>query len=142
MQLAALFGIGVLAAAAVYVFNLIALRRRHARLAAQMGCQPLRNGFSNDPSGMVPLFRGFKASRAKIFPSFVQENFERVSGEEGRAVGTVTMRVPFFRTVIFTTDPQNVQAILALKFKDFGFGVNRTENFKPLLGAGIVCTRR
>jgi hypothetical protein len=40
--------------------------------------------------------------------------------------------------MIFTVDPKNVQTILATQFKDFGLGDARNNNFKPLLGHGIV----
>jgi cytochrome P450 len=44
------------------------------------------------------------------------------------------------RRWIFTIDPQNVQTILALKFKDFDLGDNRNAAFRPLLGHGIFST--
>jgi hypothetical protein len=56
-------------------------------------------------------------------------------------VGTLRVKAPLFRDTLVTIDPQNIQTILALKFKDFGLGVNRTENFEPLLGHGIVSLR-
>ncbi|KAH0538865.1 hypothetical protein FGG08_004582 [Glutinoglossum americanum] len=39
--------------------------------------------------------------------------------------------------VVCTSDPQNIQAILALRFADFELGATRKENFAPLLGSGI-----
>ncbi|KAI9783890.1 MAG: hypothetical protein M1816_001142 [Peltula sp. TS41687] len=40
-------------------------------------------------------------------------------------------------TVISTDDPQNTQAVLATKFKDFEVGELRREVFAPLIGKGI-----
>lgn len=41
---------------------------------------------------------------------------------------------------IVTSDPKNVQAILALQFKDFSLGSRRSQNFYPMLGNGIFTT--
>lgn len=41
---------------------------------------------------------------------------------------------------IWTVDPKNVQAVLALKFKDFDLSPNRSRAFVPLLGSGIFTT--
>lgn len=38
---------------------------------------------------------------------------------------------------IGTSDPKNIQALLALQFKDFGLGPRRRQNFYPMLGNGI-----
>lgn len=40
------------------------------------------------------------------------------------------------QTFYSTTDPENIKAILATNFKDFGLG-KRLETFGPLLGKGI-----
>ncbi|KAK7702740.1 hypothetical protein SLS57_011239 [Botryosphaeria dothidea] len=37
----------------------------------------------------------------------------------------------------WTCEPKNIQAMLALKFGDFGVGIDRYNNFKPLMGHGI-----
>ncbi|KAJ5594074.1 n-alkane-inducible cytochrome P450 [Penicillium hispanicum] len=44
------------------------------------------------------------------------------------------------QTTIFTIEPKNVQAVLAIKFKDFDLGDNRNTSFRPLLGHGIFST--
>ncbi|KAJ5375688.1 Cytochrome P450 [Penicillium concentricum] len=41
------------------------------------------------------------------------------------------------RRLIFTTNPQNIQTILALKFNDFSVGSTRLSAVRPLLGNGI-----
>ncbi|KAL2861950.1 cytochrome P450 [Aspergillus pseudodeflectus] len=48
-----------------------------------------------------------------------------------------TFKTSLGRTVIITIDPKNVQAILALKFKDFDLGSPRNKALSPLLGRGI-----
>ncbi len=44
------------------------------------------------------------------------------------------------RQAIMTADPKNVQAILAIKFKDFDLGNVRNKAFQPLLGQGIFAS--
>jgi cytochrome P450 len=41
------------------------------------------------------------------------------------------------RNVIFTVEPRNIQAVLALKFKDFGLGEIRKAAVRPVFGEGI-----
>ena len=50
---------------------------------------------------------------------------------------TQTFPNMFGAEAIFTTDPQNVQTVLALKFKDFEVGEGRRKFLGPLLGKGI-----
>ncbi|PHH91651.1 hypothetical protein CDD83_10804 [Cordyceps sp. RAO-2017] len=140
MQLSAVTAAVVAALALAYLYRTVSERRRHAARARELGCQPPPRGFDYEPVGIVGLLLSAQASRRKRFPDYIEERFAELQRREGRYVGTVTLRTPFFRDSLFTLDPQNIQAILALKFKDFGLGVNRTENFKPLLGNGIFAT--
>lgn len=76
--------------------------------------------------------------KEKQLPSFFVNEFARVSEEAGRPVTTAIVSRPFFNSAIFTTDPKNVQTILATNFKDFELTAGRKINFIPLLGHGIV----
>lgn len=138
MQVTVLVGIALGAAVVVMLINAVQTRQRHRAMAKKLGCKPPIQAPSTEPSGIVAMYRGAKASKEKRFPQFVQEQFEKLNEREGRQVGTTSLVTPFFKKIIFTSDPQNIQAMLALKFKDFGLGVNRTDNFRPLLGNGIV----
>jgi hypothetical protein len=142
MQVTVLVGIALGAAIVVMLINTIQTSLRHRAMAKQLGCKPPVQAPSTEPSGIVAMFKGAKASKEKRFPTFVQEQFDKLNEREGRQVGTSTLVTPFFKKIIFTSDPQNIQAMLALKFKDFGLGVNRTLNFRPLLGNGIVSSCR
>lgn len=51
-----------------------------------------------------------------------------------------TFRTSLGRTVIITIEPKNVQAVLALKFKDFELGHYRNKALSPLLGQGIFAS--
>ncbi|KAH6983892.1 n-alkane-inducible cytochrome P450 [Ilyonectria destructans] len=50
-----------------------------------------------------------------------------------------TFRTSLGRTILITIEPKNVQAILALKFKDFDLGY-RNKALSPLLGQGIFAS--
>lgn len=103
-----------------------------------LGCKAPVRTMEYDPTGIAGLIKGAIASRQKRFPDFIEERFNELCKRHDRSVSTVLIRAPLFRDILFTIDPQNIQTILALKFKEFGLGINRTENFKPLLGNGIV----
>lgn len=138
MQLTVAAGIVAAAFAFVYVLNQIRESLRYRARAKELGCKPPPWVSTFDPTGITDLVYGINASRRKQFPVYIQNNFEREAHRHGRTVGTLRVRSPFFRQVMVTMDPRNIQTILALKFKDFGLGVTRTDNFEPLLGHGIV----
>lgn len=50
-----------------------------------------------------------------------------------------TFKTSLGRRVVVTIEPKNVQAILALKFKDFDLG-SRNKALSPLLGQGIFAS--
>ncbi|TWU72695.1 hypothetical protein ED733_003751 [Metarhizium rileyi] len=137
MQVTVLVGIALGAAVVVMLINTVQTRLRHRAMAKKLGCKPPVAAPSTEPSGIVATYRSAKASKEKRFPQFLQEQLEKLNAREGRQVGTLTFVTPLFKRMIFTVDPQNIQAMLALKFTDFGLGVNRTDNFRPLLGNGI-----
>lgn len=138
MHLTVAAGIVAAALAVVYIFNQIREILNYRARARELGCEspPWMSTF--DPTGISELAKGIKASRRKQFPTYMQEKFEREAIKYGRTVGTFRFQSPFFRETIVTIEPRNIQTILALKFKDFGLGINRTDNFEPLLGHGIV----
>src|SRR3954451_22631696 len=43
----------------------------------------------------------------------------------------------FNRSLLNTSDPLNIQALLATQFHEFGLGPTRKQNFHALLGNGI-----
>lgn len=142
MHLTVAAGIVAAALAVFYVFNQIREIFYYRARARELGCQspPWMSTF--DPTGISELVKGVKASRQKQFPTYMQEKFDREATKYGRTMGTFRFQSPFFRETMVTIEPRNIQTILALKFKDFGLGINRTDNFEPLLGHGIVSLLR
>ncbi|EQL01406.1 cytochrome P450 52A12 [Ophiocordyceps sinensis CO18] len=137
MQLSAVFVIALAAVAVTLVYTRIRSALHHAARAREMGCKPAVWGVYHEPTGLLGVFHGIQASLKHRFPDFIEEQMDALQRRVGRRVGTVIMRTPFFKNTIFTLDPKNIQAMLATQFKDFQLGVNRTGNFRPLLGNGI-----
>jgi cytochrome P450 len=54
-------------------------------------------------------------------------------------MGTATYRIfgLFNRSIVTTSEPQNVQALLATQFNDFDLGPSRRDNFHSFIGNGI-----
>lgn len=140
MHLASVLVVALAALVFAHVVNRIYVHFRHLAKAEELGCKSPIRAYSKEPSGIAIAMQGVKAFRQKRFPIFLQEEFDRQWHKHGVPVGTMKLASPFFQDAFFTTDPKNIQAMLALRFKDFGLGVNRTENFAPLLGNGIVCS--
>lgn len=137
MRVSEIAAIAAVAAVIAYILSLIQSYFHHSSKAKSLGCKPcLDAGW--EPTGIEAAVKGSRAQYAKEFPPWVQARFDKLEEKHGRVVGTITLNAPLFQKTFMTTDHQNIQAILALKFKEFAFGPNRTDNFEPLLGNGIV----
>lgn len=112
---------------------------RHAANANAKGClAPILGKDSGDRSGLTVMVKGLKAIRNKTYPDWMLARLDQTAEKYGHTIATIQVSQPFFRRTIYTIEPQNLQAILATQFKDFGLGIGRTDNFVPLLGHGIV----
>jgi cytochrome P450 len=77
-----------------------------------------------------------EADKTQLFPNFMVKR-ERVMSElHGREVATFKSYI-MFQDVWFTSDPRNIQAMLAKQFNDFELGATRNANMVPTLGSGI-----
>lgn len=77
------------------------------------------------------------AQKAGRFPAYLREREEVLSESQNRPVHTMRLSI-LGNEAHFTSDPKNIQALLATQFKDFGLGSARIGNFGPLMGDGIV----
>jgi len=111
--------------------------RRHAARAREFDCKMPPRVPCPDPFGISNIRRLLKSDREKRMPEYLIEKTENVSRLEGRNVSTMVQTL-LGKDGFFTVEPKNIQAILATQFKDFGLGDARNNNFKPLLGRGIV----
>lgn len=125
---------------ALYKLVAIFLTERHHRSAAKrLGCEPAYQLKFFDVEGIRNVSRIIKADKEARLTDYVKSRIDTASAEEGKIITTFDQKILGLRSV-FTTDPKNVQAILATQFKDFGLGERRNTNFAPLLGNGIVST--
>lgn len=88
-------------------------------------------------------FGGFKnlkalmnADKEQMFPDLLVERERMMSELHGREVSTFKNYV-MFQYTYFTSDPKNIQAMLATQFNDFGLGPARIGNMGATLGSGI-----
>lgn len=76
------------------------------------------------------------ADKQNVVPMHIRKRSIHMSKLYNRNVHTYSITVAGKR-VLFTSDPVNIQALLAKQFQDFALGQNRRNNFFPLLGSGI-----
>ena len=113
------------------VFTAIITRHKHAELAKNLGCKPVPVYPDKDPLGIYNIIQIIKSNNAGRLPHYVVERIETTSKQEGREV--LTFKTHIFRNWLhFTSDPKNIQALLATQFKDFCLGPIRFGTFSPL----------
>lgn len=139
LQLKELAGAAAAGVVVIVTLSYLQTALRRSRAAKKAGCKDPVSSFNADSSGMKIVKEVAKAMEDKDFPEWVLRQFDLVSEQHGREVNTMTFSIPFFQKSIVTRDPENIRAILATQFADFGLGSNRCNGFKPLLGNGIVC---
>lgn len=127
----------IVTAALIYCLYKIAvsiprfLRRRTFK--AEHGCQPLLRQFhSKFPAfGLDWIGINIKATRNKRFLDTLCTRFEDIGS---------TFKIQVLNNrAIFTIEPENIKAILSLRFQDFTLG-NRPGIMGKLLGKGIFTT--
>ncbi|KAF2707357.1 cytochrome P450 52A12 [Pleomassaria siparia CBS 279.74] len=116
----------------------ISIELRHRSNARRLGCkQPALMEVGLFGIKNVRLF--LKAHKESRIPDHVMERDQAYCDKVGKQVHTFNQNI-LGSTAIFTTEPKNIQTILAIKFKEFGLGESRNSNFFPLLGKGIFST--
>ncbi|KAI3403087.1 hypothetical protein KGF56_004147 [Candida oxycetoniae] len=81
-------------------------------------------------TGVYPLYRVVKEKNEGRLADFGDSVFDDYPTR------TFYLRVAGVMKIMFTVDPENIKAVLATQFNDFGLGI-RHAHFKPLLGDGI-----
>ncbi|KAH7378645.1 putative cytochrome P450 alkane hydroxylase [Cadophora sp. MPI-SDFR-AT-0126] len=97
------------------------------RLASTLSCKPVRDAPSG-PFGLVAFYHMTQAVKSKSWLPWFESEF--------RKNGTTFGRPLMGRNLIMTCEPQNIKALLATQFADFGLGT-RYQHLLPLLGDGI-----
>lgn len=76
------------------------------------------------------------ADKAQQFPDMLQQRERDMCELTGRQCSTFKQSL-LGQTMYFTSDPKNIQAMLATQFNDFGLGPARRGNMIATLGDGI-----
>ena len=121
----------VATAAGAYIVYLtvriLVSRMAHAMRARKFGCKPASY---KGLTGIRTILDLLDAKKNFVVPQTIEKNFESVKGE--------TFSWAFVdNRILCTSDPLNVQAMLAKQFEDFEIGQMRRSNFWPMLGGGI-----
>jgi hypothetical protein len=127
--------IAVLVSVLVFVLWYIGNSIRVARFKKQHGCQPICSKLPQLERVVgVDLYRTqINASKEGRILELAQSRYDTHGMTwSARMMG---------QTYVNTIDTENVKAILASNFKDFGLG-QRQEAFGPMLGQGIFTTGR
>lgn len=123
---------------ALYKFaSYVSTEIRHRNNARRLGCKTPQVMAGRDPIGIDNVMRLMTADRECRLPDYIRERSDVICAREGRQIHTFYQNV-LGSPAIFTVEPENLKTILATKFKDFGLGDTRNNNFFPLLGFGIV----
>lgn len=76
------------------------------------------------------------ADKHKLFPNMLVDRQQLMSKLHGRECSTFTFDV-LGQRILFTSDPKNIQAMLATKFDDYDLGPVRRGNMIATVGDGI-----
>lgn len=78
-----------------------------------------------------------QADRDQKFPNLMKSRQDEMSKIHGRECSTFSFHL-LGQQIYFTSDPKNIQTILAHNFDDYGLGPARRNNMIVSLGDGIV----
>ena len=126
------FVLGIAILICAYVSKRIATSFSNFLLRRRLGCRPIRR--VPQPERII----GYELYRTQV-TALKNKNSLDVNLRRYMDNGVTWSVVMMGKTFINTIDPENVQALLATNFKDFGLAERRSA-FGPLLGKGIFTT--
>lgn len=107
------------------------LARREAML--DLGCQQPPSVPQRDPFfGLDLALHSFKSMKENRGNMSMKEQFE--------VYGHTFQSKPYGKTIIFTIEPRNLQAVLGTDFTSWGVQPMRLFGFEPFVGKGIMCS--
>ena len=126
-------GLGLLGMSIVYyIIASILSNRYHSRKARELGCQPAWQRPHRWPLGIDLVREVINADKNHVVPDYFLDVYNNRTGK--RSTWTQSMLGSW---AYVTSDPKNVQAILATQFNDFEVGATRREMLFPMFGIGI-----
>ncbi|KAI9874886.1 MAG: hypothetical protein M1830_009176 [Pleopsidium flavum] len=103
-------------------------------LITENGCQPAKEIPAKDPILGLDVF-------IDNYQQFKQHKALEWSQKKFLELNANTIVIKLLRQrVIFTAEPENIKAMLALNFKSWSIGKERIHDMKPFLGEGIFTT--
>lgn len=127
---------GLVALALWKVVSRTVENRRHVARAKELGCQDAPEYPNCGFLGLKHVKLMQEADKKKLFPDLMIERQEVMNKLTGRVCSTFRTNV-LGQTIYFTSDPKNIQAMLATQFPDFDLGPARRGNMIQTLGDGI-----
>ncbi|KAK5173158.1 uncharacterized protein LTR77_003280 [Saxophila tyrrhenica] len=115
---------------------MIVQRRRQAAKAKELGCQDSPVYPNGGFLGLNHVKQMQEADKRQQFPDMLVDRQNDMSRITGRECATFKQYM-LGQEMYFTSDPKNIQALLAVKFDDFGLGPARRGNMIATLGDGI-----
>lgn len=110
--------------------------RQHSKFIRENGCKPFAKYPHKDPIFGFDLFKeNIKLTKVGGIHTAIEDRYHNING----GVNTFSQLL-LGAEVINTAEPENIKAILATKFKDFGLPPRRKEAFQPVFGHGIFTT--
>ncbi|KAG4035710.1 hypothetical protein MFRU_001g04780 [Monilinia fructicola] len=105
---------------------------RARRFGREYGCEEPKSVENEWPGGVERYVRMLRAEKdMDILDDRILARYQQMG------VGTYRMHNPFYNSIVFTSDPSNIQAVLATQFHDYELGPSRSQNMSELLGHGI-----
>ncbi|KAB8303850.1 hypothetical protein EYC80_005221 [Monilinia laxa] len=102
------------------------------RFGREYGCEEPKSVENEWPGGVERYVRMLMSKKGvNVLDDHIFARYQQMG------VGTYRMHKPFYNSIVYTSDPSNIQAILATQFNDYGLGPSRSQNMFELLGHGI-----
>ena len=105
--------------------------------AKELGCQEPPEFPNQGFLGLKHIGQMQEADKQQKFPDLMLSRQEQMNQITGRVCSTFKFHL-LGQELYFTSDPKNIQALLATKFDDFYLGSARRSNMIATLGDGIV----
>ena len=118
------------------IFKSYALTQPPAR-AKELGCEDPPSYPGGGFMGTGHIKEMTTADKNQQFPDLMQYREKLMSEIHGRECSTFKLYL-LGQEIFFTSDPKNIQAMLANKFNDWYLGPARRNNMIATLGDGIV----
>ncbi len=122
----------IIAAVLYYWFQVVRTSVHYRKVLRENGCGEPRWALDKLPFGLDEYLKAIRVIRSNgdIIEELITPRYEEF-GPTYRSHDIIG------GNIVFTADPENVQTVLALKFKDYVLGERTVRTFQRLMGHGI-----